>query len=364
MDILIINMKLKLFFLCFFIFSLCVLSCNNNEEKIPITNEINLNDVLIQVVDATINPIHDKLMTKVDELFVQLTLMKKDKTQDNVNKACSIFLEARALYELTEAFQLGPNSFNSVDANINSWPMDYDEYNNHVANGGQTIDKDGAMNIDALSSSVKGFHAIEYVLFREGKNRNINDITDIEMSYALGVSHYICDEFSVVVKGWNSGDKPFKQNFYSIGQSNSIYKTVKAASEAILIGDSGCAGISDEIAYIKLGEPYNKNSYHYIESPHSYTSIEDLEYNLQGIECIWYGGYDNLRNENKSFHAWFIKKNIEICKLVEDAIENAKVEIKKIPAPFVYNYNNSQVGNAINACNNLTEALEKAIEYM
>ena len=79
---------------------------------------------------------------------------------------------------------------------------------------------------------------------------------------------------------------------------------------------------------------------------------------------MWYGGISSNRNNGKSFHDYFIKYDTATGNRVETAIKNALTQIKAIPTPFVKNYKDTQCAKAIAACQELSDALNAADQFI
>src|SRR5574344_426916 len=62
----------------------------------------------------------------------------------------------------------------------------------------------------------------------------------------------------------------FGEEMKTCGQAGSRWKSITAGSEQIL---EGCKDIVDEVGNSKIGKPYTGEDVNYIESPHSYNSI-------------------------------------------------------------------------------------------
>ena len=121
-------------------------------------------------------------------------------------------------------------------------------------------------------------------------------------------------------------------------------------------------GISDEVGLTKISLPYTGSDIHYIESPYSYNSLTDFWDNIQSVANVWYGGVEENRG-SYSFDSYFKKYNPTIAANVETAIVNAQAAIRAIPAPFVLNYTSPKCQEAINACLELSKALNAANDY-
>lgn len=372
-----------------------------------------LQKVLANNVDNTINPTYAAMAIAADSLYQQVqkihTATKTGAvTQDMVNRACDFWKEARKRYEKSEAFLMGAAADYDIDPHIDTWPLDlqtlYNTLNNEALIKSYDSDDKEANAAKAnsdLGPTVLGFHGIEFILFRDGQprkavelngtdsyNQNGMDFTkfsgEYEMIFAEAVagdlrnSIYrleVCwnenapqSHFEVLERlEWNTkmsnSDQSYGQNMKTAGQAGSLYKSVKAACSAIIAGDGGAVGISDEVGMTKISNPYTGSDIYYIESPYAYNSLTDFWDNIQSIANVWYGGVEENRG-SVSFDAYFKKYAPQTAQKVEDAITAAQTAIKDIPEPFVLNYTSPKCKVAIDACTTLSAALNEANDFI
>ena len=101
-------------------------------------------------------------------------------TQAQIDAACEAFKDTRREWERSEAFLYGSASDNELDPHIDSWPLDHEELVNALKNPTLVAgfkSSDPAKFVSENNShfqSVLGFHGMEFVLFREGKNRTVS----------------------------------------------------------------------------------------------------------------------------------------------------------------------------------------------
>ena len=74
----------------------------------------------------------------------------------------------------------------------------------------------------------------------------------------------------------------------------------------------------------------------------------------------WRDSFRRAYNQAVSFHAYFQKYDKAAGERVEKAIQTALAAIKDIPAPFVKNYQSPKCKAAIDACQELSDALSEA----
>jgi hypothetical protein len=375
-------------------------SCSDDNDNSTTTSlstgDKLLQEVLAADVDNTINPTYKDLADSSELLYNALATMKQGSiTQSQVDAACKAFLGARSNYERSEAYLLGACSHFSIDPHIDSWPLDLTSLNTLLTSNASIA---SASNYD---QSLIGFHGIEFILFRDGKNRDAEELNgkdsynkdninftsvtgERELEFATAVAEDLKNSVFQLQCSWNEDaatarfsildnlGKAYTTDLgYSYGKnlkqagttSVSTYSSVKNAAIAILNGDGGAAGIADEVGNVKIYNPYSGEDVSYIESPYSENSLNDFQNNIHSIENVWYGGVAGNRS-NKSFHTYFAKYNSTVGNDVENAIDNALKQIAAIPAPFVKNYKNVQCKEAISACQALKKALDTAAQYI
>lgn len=383
--------------------------------------EAYLQKVLSSYVDKTVNPTYASMAKNAETFYEQMKALRDavengTATQAMVDKACESWKATRANYEMSEAFLLGAASDYNIDPHIDTWPLDLTALHNLLSSPNllkniTTADDDANIEYahSNLNQNLLGFHAVEFVIFRDGAprkvasfnsgNDNYNDrvnFTDIsaldELKYAVAVAgdlKYSVFELEVCWAGapeahkkaleaqerkttMPSSDSTYGENMKKAGQPGSLYTSVKGAVSAILSGDHGCVGIIDEVGQTKMGKPYglgtndeNKESDpNYIESPFSHNSLTDFWDNIESVNNVWNGGSVKNARDNMSFASYFKKYNPELGVKVQKAIDEAQAKLKACPTPFVANYKNAQVLAAINACEKLTKVIGEADEYI
>ena len=329
-------------------------SCSDNNEgtgngtNSTTEEEVFLGKVLSNYVDATVNPTYKSMASHAETLYSQLKTLRDavehgNATEDQVKAACESWKKARAEYESSEAFLMGAASDYNIDPHIDTWPLSLPALHALLKGPGlaqytTNNDDDNINNAhDNLGNSLLGFHAIEFVIFRNGQPRAVAsfnnafddyndraDFTDVkpidELKYAVAVAGDLMYSIYQLEVCWSGGteahkqaltdlewtttmpssDKTYAWNMVNAGKPGSTYTTIKGAVSAIIAGDKGCAGICDEVGQTKLGKPYGlgttpenqQSDPNYIESPFSHNSLHDFWHNIQSINNTWNGKYD------------------------------------------------------------------------
>ena len=354
-------------------------SCNKDPQ--PTTEEVNKAQkeaIVKQYLNHTVYPTYAQLAEKTDALVGNLDALKANKTQANVNAATATFIEARHWWELSEAFLFGAASDFGIDPHIDSWPLDEDAFNNLMASPNMIAmladDEDGTVAGEQLGNALLGFHGIEYILFRDGEPRNVNDINDDMMTYVLAVSRDLRNRCFQLEVSWNdnapkahkdlmdelelnttlSSGNTYGANMTQSGQAGSTYVTFTNALEAIA---DGCIDIADEVGTSKIGKPHSGEDPTYVESPYSQKSITDFYDNINSVKNAYMGGMESQRDEALSLHTYIKDNNRELDTKAMNAIENAMTKIQAMRAPFVQFYADPSAGEAMEACQDLSDVM-------
>ena len=357
-------------------FSSCKKDPQTNTEE---ANKAQKEAIVKQYLNHTVYPTYASLAEKTDALVENLEALKANKTQANVNAATVTFLEARKWWEMSEAFLFGAASDFGIDPHIDSWPLDEDAFNNLMASPNMiaalATDEDGMVAGEQLGNALLGFHGIEFILFREGQPRNVNEITDDMMTYIVAVSRDLRNRCFQLEVSWNpnapqahkdlmeelefnttvnGGSNTYGENMTQAGQAGSTFATFTNALEAIA---DGCIDIADEVGTSKIGKCHTGEDVTYVESPYSQKSITDFYDNITSIKNAYMGGMESQRDEALSLHTYIKDNNKELDTKAMNAIENAMKKIQAMKAPFVQFYADASAGEAMEACQDLSDVM-------
>ena len=316
-------------------------------SKLTDAQEAYLYKVLENLVSNVIVPTYTKLADETEALENTLNgLTTSTITQAQINSACADFKEARKYWERSEAFLGGAAADFDIDPTIDSWPLNRSLLLDYFHNG---------MNDEMLEdATILGFHALEFILFRNGQPRkvaefqgndtyvNFTDITgEQELKYAQTICTLLkerCFQLQVSWEGEKNSSRvavvkaagldyttqnglSFGDNLTQAGKnSKSTFPDIKDAIAQILSDEEGsCFGICNEVGTAKIANPFANADIAYVESPYSYNS----------------GSTDKTTNDY-SFHTFFASVNKTAT---NTAIENVYVAaiagISNMPSPFV-----------------------------
>ncbi len=357
-------------------------ACSDDKDD-PDPNQLDTRKtaIITQYVNGVVIPTYRSLADEAVELATLCEELRQNPSQSKVDECCESWISARKYWELSEAFLFGAAADYNIDPHIDSWPLQKSQLDNILANDAliDALDEDGA-GADAFATlgyGLLGFHAVEYVLFRDGAPRKVSEITEAELIYNAAVAQDLANQTVRLEASWAglaniSSAKQnrleefelepsfnYGENMITAGMTgNTLYKTQLAAMEQIL---TGASDISDEVGNTKITDPVNSGNVLDVESWYSWNSIADFTDNIRSVRNAYYGSLDGSVNNN-SMAAYINKVNSSLDSNVRKAIDNAINEISSMPAPFRNHLTKAETQKAVDACNTLLDALDAAIE--
>ncbi|MDR3093942.1 MAG: peptidase M75 [Bacteroidales bacterium] len=354
-------------------------SDDDNNDNPFAEREAALSPAVAQYVSNTVVATYQSLADATIELHTAIETLKTSKTQSNLNAATQKWISARKYWELSEAFLFGAAGDFGIDPHIDTWPLGEPAFialmNNSTYINFMDAEDGDVWASDNLGSSLLGFHGIEFILFENGKSKDVSKVKDNELIYALAVAGDLRNQCVRLEVAWAGIDavtsdkkelvedldlqvcmqngSSYGEDMLTAGKAGSTYKTVTAAAVAVI---AGCIDISDEVGEVKIGTAYSKDDVTYIESPYSFNSKVDFADNIRSIENAYIGGVEGKRGASISEYVKGV--DAELDATLKAAIANAIAKIDAIPYPFAQNYTSAEAGVALAACQELTATLE------
>ena len=307
-------------------------------------------------------------------------------TQEALDAACKQWKIARADWEKSEAFLFGAADEYSIDPHTDTWPVDQAALANVLRDN--SIMSDIENKVKQLNSGLLGYHGIEYVLFREGKARDISQFTDLEYKYVCAVAKDLYQATCVLQTTWDGSksgnrynetvnylkshtslnddgdvtDGTLSYKNFGEGFKNTPSEDYESNLDATIQIIEGARDIISEVAGSKIGLPWSGQDNSYIESPYAYNSIIDFYDNIVGCKNALYGQFDATSpTENSLLYFCLNSDNTTLksqAQKVQTTLDDALSKINNMKAPFALNYTDASVKSAIDALNALDEALD------
>jgi hypothetical protein len=314
-------------------------------------------------------------------------------SQAALNQACADWKVARANWENTEAFLFGAADVYSIDPHTDTWPVAANDLADVLRDAKAMANLDNF--IKTANSGILGYHGLEYVLFREGKPRDISQITNLEYEYICAVAKDLYHATATLEAAWDSKESNAERHQLalsyvathhsinddgdaegSLGSFQNFGKAFKnpgtgdwsTALDATLEIISGCQDIIGEVGDSKIGLPFTGEDPTYIESPYAYNSITDFYDNIVSCKNALYGRMDATTPNEKSLiyfcqHAGNATLAAQ-ANTVGVKLDAALAKIKGMKAPFALYYADASCKVAIDALGELDDALGEMAETL
>ncbi len=381
---------------------------NNATNSETTAQETQLKAAVEQYVPGVIYTIYGNLADATETLYKELSDLKKvgSFTQADIDKVCKTFLEARQWWEQSEAFLYGAAKAYGIDPHIDSWPLDKDKLAKSLSNA-ETIadlDEEGAGAVDEVGAASLGFHGIEFIIFRDGKNRTAEALNGTEdddafagrnvsgkdeIIFATAVAEDLMNYCFQLQVAWDpnapkdrkelvedelemntvmDSGLTFGENLLSTGNAGSTYRNWPEAVAQILV--AGCSNICNEVANTKIGTAHYVNSEEYdadyIESPYSKKSYQDFKDNILSIQYSLYGRQGATSASSASIAAFLSSNKWEKASQMESALKEAVKSLDEAMAKgaFVDNPTSEEAENCIEKINALDELLNDAADWI
>ena len=330
---------------------LAAVSCQKDPSTASLSSEEKeLKAAVEQYVPNVIYKTYGNLADETEKLYGQISALKDASTlsQSQIDNICATFLSARKWWEQSEAFLYGAATAYGIDPHIDSWPLDKDKLAKSLSNE-ETIadlDEEGAGAVDEVGAASLGFHGIEFIFFRDGKNSTaaaLNGIEDdeafagrnvtgkSEIIFAAAVAEDLMNYCFELQAAWDpscpedrvelveeelelntvmDSGLTYGENLLNTGNAGSTYRNWPEAVVSILV--AGCSNICNEVANTKIGTAHYVNGEEYdpdyIESPYSKKSYQDFKDNILSIQYSLYGAQGATSALGASI-ATFLKNN-------------------------------------------------------
>ena len=364
-------------------FTMSFTNCDNgdNDEHVGTFGESTLKEVNTSYVDNTIVATYRNLADYNKQLVADVNSMSDDA---GVRKACETWKQSRKWWEFSEAFLFGAAGDYAIDPHTDTWPFDKKQFESYMKLykdlqlGGEGEENELATNNinDAITNgqNLTGFHAVEYLIFRDGNARHFADLTSNEIYFAKAAAQDLYLSSLKLVSAWGgevSADEQalldevefasainYGKNFKNAGNAGSTYSTVVLASKEIIAGANDIIG---EVRDSKIGAPATGEDINYIESPHVRNSIQDFYDNIMSVKHAIYGGctVDGTTPNAMSLIGVCLtnSKTKTAAENVMTNLENALSKIAGMKKPFVLYYSDQTAKDAMEALDGLEESL-------
>lgn len=343
-------------FCCLLIAFAFVVGCRSDDEPDERTDgeAFEASPMLDDFANTVVLATYTDLNNKAGELLAAVKALEADTTQANLEKAQQAWKATRKPWEQSEAFLFGPVDTQGLDPALDSWPVNHVDLQSVLdSNDDLTVDYVGGLEV-----TLKGFHTIEFLLFRDGNQRKASDITERELKYLVSTTENLKASTSQLQLAWAPEGENFSNTVASAGEAgNAVYRSQSAAVQEVV---EGMIVIADEVANGKIADPYNESDTTLVESQFSFNSISDFQDNIRGIQNVYMGKFVN---DGQGLNEFVNSKDADLDSRFQTEVQNAIDSIGAIPDPFRDSITGSRsaVQAAIDAVSKIQLTLEQDI---
>jgi len=289
----------------------CVLGCKRAPTE-PAAAQATEQQVLTDFATVVVNPNYQDLQEKSNALYAAVLKLDSVSSDANLATAQTAWREARDPWETAEGYLFGPIEDFNYDPSVDTWPLSKTELDSLLASNNPLTVPD----IDALPYSLKGFHALEYVLFTTEDPANL---TTREKKYAVSLAESMVNTFTALKDSWEPTMGNFTGQLVHAGTGGDTLRYPRR-KDALLAIVGGMSDICSEVADEKMEDPLIHRDSTLSESSVSHNSTRDFRNNITGVSHAYFCHY---QSSGHSLSEFVSSKNIALDNKIKSLINSA-----------------------------------------
>ncbi len=264
--------------------------------------------------------------TQAAALQAAVTALAAAPTPAALAAARQAYRDARAPWEMTEAFAFGPVSTQGLDAVIDTWPLNRVDLAALLA----STDPLTPASLRPRDGGLQGFHPIEFLLFGNNANKALGDFTPREFTFLRSSAQNLKAATAQLLLAWQPGGGNFAAALGKAGPGNALYPKQKQAVQELL---DGLIAPADELANSKIERPLAQQTTEVEEAKFSQNSKAEFLQNLAGIEAI-YTGRTGTATGGTGFGDLVVKRSPALDARFRQELAAAQQAIAALPGRF------------------------------
>lgn len=340
------------------ILALALAGCKKEGNNTPAPNTGNAQEqsVLTDFAGVLVNPNYQDIQAKALVMNNSIIAFNANPTDDNLNAIRAAWKNTRAAWESCEGFLFGPVEDFDYDPTMDDWPVNQADLDALINSG----DPLGVTDIDQLGTTLKGFHAIEYVIFGVGSTRKAAGITAREKLYLSSLGQSLYNTTTQLRNSWDpSQPGNFTQQVVTAGNGSTRYTSRQDVFMALV---GSMADICNEVAQEKMQKPLAAQDSTLDESSFSHNSVSDFKNNITGVLNAYKCRYNGVSGHSLS--ELVAAKNASLDLKIQTQINTAIASFNGITTTYekaIYTQQN-QIKTVQNAINTLKATIEGDLE--
>jgi len=328
--------------------------CKQQPSAPASETQVTEQQVLSDFAADVANPNYLDVQAKVT-LLSQATQTLSGSTNDtNLALARTVWRNARQPWEQCEGFLFGPVEDFNYDPTVDTWPVNNVDLDSLLASANPLTLSD----VNALPTSLKGFHPLEYILFGVAGSKTAYQFTDRQKQYMISLAQSLLATTTALRSSWDPGvPGNFTNQLVTAGNGSTRFATRKDAFLAIV---TAMSGICDEVANEKMKDPLIAQDSTLEESQFSHNSTADFKNNITGLLHAYTGSYST---GGHGINQLISSMNISLDNQIQSQINSALSSFDNISSDYgwaIYNQK-VQIHNTQNALNALKNTLDNSL---
>lgn len=241
-----------------------------------------------------VNPNYQDIQAKANIMLTASNTLIATTNDANLQAMRTAWINTRGAWESCEGFLFGPVEDFNYDPTMDDWPVNKVDLDSLLASKNPLSVSD----INPLATTLKGFHAIEYIIFGVGSTRKAADITAREKVYLASLTQSLYNTTTQLRNSWD----PSQPNNYTLqvttaGTGSTTFPT-RQKFFLTLVGSM--ADICNEVANEKMQTPLAAQDSTLDESSFSHNSVTDFTNNITGVLHAYLTTYNGTSGHSLS----------------------------------------------------------------
>ena len=313
---------------CIAAFLFLIISCKKETQpNTPINANATLEgQVLTDFSNNLVNPNYRDIQAKAGIMLTAVNTLVATTTDANLLAARTAWRNTRGAWESCEGYLFGPVEDFNYDPDMDDWPVNRVDLDSLLASNNPLTVND----ITPLTTTLKGFHAIEYIIFGVGSTRKAADITPRQKVYLASLAQSLYNTTTQLRNSWDpSQPNNFTVQVITAGTGSTRYPTRQALFLALV---GSMADICNEVANEKMQTPFAAQDSTLDESSFSHNSTTDFTNNITGILHAYKSTYNGTSGHSLS--QLVAANNASLDNTIQSQIAVAIASFKGITQPY------------------------------
>lgn len=308
--------------------------------------------ILIDFAANLANPNYQDIQAKAQVMNSAIVSFNTNPTDENLEAIRVAWKNTRAAWEQCEGFLFGPVEDFNYDPTMDDWPVNKADLDAVLASNNALQVAD----VDQLGTTLKGFHAIEYIIFGVGSTQKAANVSARDKVYLASLAESLFNTTTQLRNSWDPASGNYTSEVVKAGKGSTTFTTRQAVFIALV---GSMADICNEVANEKMQTPLAAQDSTLDESSFSHNSVNDFKNNITGVLNAYKCQYPGAASGH-SLSELVASKNASLDLKIQSQINAAIASFSAVTITYekaIYTQQN-QIKSVQNAIKTLQATLE------